>query len=149
MADYAAYKSEIGNTDLNSGMIVKCDEARWKGYATVFEGCVVKSMSMTAGLSKKKYLQDELRKLSSSKMKTEDWVLESLMAYAREHSGGKVAKASIEPAAITDGSGAASASVASPSACAAAAPAVGAVAASAKRSGDSAASSRAAKAPKK
>ncbi len=51
---YEDYTAAIKDPGLNSGLVRKCHEAIWKGAAIEFEGIVVRSMSMAAGLSKNK-----------------------------------------------------------------------------------------------
>jgi hypothetical protein len=106
LADYRTYREVLGDLTLNSGMVRKAEEARWKGKSTVFEGMVVKSMSMSAGLTKKKYLQNALRILTENQVPIVDFVLPMLMEYAREHSGSTVnaksGKSGSEPSALAD-----------------------------------------------
>ncbi len=86
LAEYNDFKSVIGDADLNSGLLRKAQESKWKGKATDFEGICVKSMSLSAGLSKKKLLQLALGSLTSAGVPVGDYVLPQLLAYAQEHS---------------------------------------------------------------
>ncbi len=87
----------ILDKDVNSGLVKKCKDSRWKGYSTDFEGIIVKSMSMASGISKKKMLQTALQTLSSSKVligEGDTFVHPLLLSYCKEQSSkGKTGKA--------------------------------------------------------
>ncbi len=76
----------IGDQTLNKGLFDKANEAKWKGKATDFEGIVVKSMSISAGLAKQKMLQQALKGLSTLGVPVDIYVLPQLLQYAQEHS---------------------------------------------------------------
>ena len=96
MEEYNEYKKVLEQPDLNSGLLRKCLEAKWKGKATEFEGNVVKSMSMSAGLTKK-MLQMALGLLTSAAVPVDLFVLPQLLSYAQEHSAGPKGGAPSKP----------------------------------------------------
>ncbi len=87
--NYEEYRKASGDLEVNSGLVRKCHEAKFKAVSTEFEGVVVKSMALPIGLAKKKLLQDAFKLLTLHSVPVDEWVLPQLVEYAKESSKGK------------------------------------------------------------
>jgi hypothetical protein len=92
LTNYETLRTIVDKPNLNSGLVNKCKAARSKGFATEFEGLVVKFSGMASGLAKRRNMQAGLRTLQEENIPL-DIVCVQLLHLAQEQSkSAKVAK---------------------------------------------------------